>query len=87
MFVLYRNLNSWTDLDEIWHGGGTGGGAGSWVGFNPVTPPNGYLGNHLAHLFSLRGHGQRRHGDVDLAGNEVADDARPAPVLQLVAVL
>ena len=39
------------------------------------------------HLFSFRGHGQRRHRDVDFAGNEVSDDSCPASVRHLVAVL
>ena len=40
MSVLYRNLNRWTDLDEIWHGGGPRGGNVMGGGFNqvPSTP-------------------------------------------------
>ena len=30
--VLYRNPHGWTDLDEIWHGGGLRVRAGSWGG-------------------------------------------------------
>ena len=31
------------------------------------------------HLLPLRGHGQGRHRDVDLARDKVADDAGPGP--------
>ena len=35
--VLFRNPNHWTDLDEIWHGGGPQGQEGSWGGFHPTA--------------------------------------------------
>ena len=31
LFVLYRNPNRWTDLDEIWHGGGPWVQGAWWV--------------------------------------------------------
>ena len=42
-YVLYRNPNHWTDLDEILHRGGPWGQESSRGGFNPVppTPPVG----------------------------------------------
>ena len=40
--VLYRNPNSWTDQDEIWHGGVPRGGQGSWGFLTRYPPPPGY---------------------------------------------
>ena len=37
VYVLYRNPNRWTDLDEIWQVGGPGGRKGS-EGYQPSTP-------------------------------------------------
>ena len=41
VYVLYRNLNCWTDFDGIWNIGGPQGQEGSWGCFNPVPPPPG----------------------------------------------
>ena len=38
VYVIYINPNFWTDLDEIWHGGGPRGQEGSWGGGQPGTP-------------------------------------------------
>ena len=56
MSVLYKNLNRWTEHDEIWYGGGPWGREGSWEGFNLVPHPPEYRVSKggLACLWSLR---------------------------------